>query len=103
MSNSSFYYYKKKVNKGKIVKDIIIIYIITVMTVIMFNSFLFQAFKVPSHSMSPTLDNNTRIIVDKFSIGPKIPCTNKDSRLYLLLFLEILFYLLESQYKHLLI
>ncbi|HBD94798.1 MAG: hypothetical protein A2015_09365 [Spirochaetes bacterium GWF1_31_7] len=77
MSNSSFYYYKKKVNKGKIVKDIIIIYIITVMTVIMFNSFLFQAFKVPSHSMSPTLDNNTRIIVDKFSIGPKIPCTNK--------------------------
>lgn len=74
---SNYFYYKKKINKSRIIKDIIFIYIITIFTVIMFNSFLFQAFKVPSESMTPTLDVNTRIIVDKFSTGPRIPFSNK--------------------------
>lgn len=76
MSNTSYYYYKKKVNKLKIFKDIIIIYIITVVIVLLFNSLLFQAYKVPSNSMHPTLSENTRIIVDKFCIGPKYILSN---------------------------
>lgn len=76
MSNSSYYYYKKKINKGKIIKDIIFIYFITVVIVLLFNSLLFQAYKVPSDSMAPTLKENSRILVDKFSIGPKYPLTN---------------------------
>lgn len=77
MSNSSYYYYKKSINKSKIIHDAIIIYLITVLTVILFNSFLFQAYKVPSNSMYPTLDSNTRIITDKFVVGPRIPLSNR--------------------------
>jgi signal peptidase I len=69
-------YYKKKVNKRKIIKDIIYIYIIAVLLVLMFNSLFIQAFKIPSNSMEPTLYENNRILVNKFIYGPKIPFTD---------------------------
>lgn len=72
-----YYYYKKKVNKGKIIKDIFFIYLITVIIVLLFNSMIFQAYKIPSNSMEPSIKKNSRILVNKFSVGPMIPFTNK--------------------------
>jgi hypothetical protein len=44
----STYHYKKKIEKGKIFKDVILIYSITVLFVLLFNSILLQAFKIPT-------------------------------------------------------
>lgn len=73
----STYHYKKKIEKGKIFKDVILIYSITVLFVLLFNSILLQAFKIPTDSMTPTLKEGGRILVDKFSVGPKYPLTDK--------------------------
>ena len=73
----STYHYKKKIEKGKIFKDIILIYCITVLFVLLFNSILLQAFKIPTTSMEPSLKKDVRILVDKFSVGPKYPLTDK--------------------------
>lgn len=66
-------YYKKKVNKGKVLKDIILIYFITVIIILLFNSLFLQAYKVPSDSMEPAIKENTRILVNKFVYGPRYP------------------------------
>lgn len=76
MMNTNIYHYKKKIKKGKIIGEIIFIYIITVVFVLLFNSILLQAYKIPTNSMEPGLAENARILVDKFSIGPKYPLTN---------------------------
>ncbi|OHD13508.1 MAG: signal peptidase I [Spirochaetes bacterium GWD1_27_9] len=68
-------YYKKKVNKKKIVKDIILIYIVAVMFVMLFNSLILQAYRIPSNSMEPGIKEHTRVLVNKFSYGPKYPFT----------------------------
>ncbi|MCH5150360.1 MAG: signal peptidase I [Spirochaetales bacterium] len=73
----STYHYKKKIEKGKIFKEIILIYCTIVLFILLFNSLLFQAFKIPTNSMEPSLKEGVRILVDKFSIGPKYPLTNR--------------------------
>jgi signal peptidase I len=73
-------YYKKKVNKLKIVKNIISIYVISVIFVLFFNTLIIQAYKIPSNSMEPNLKEGTRVLVNKFSYGPKYPFT--DFRVY---------------------
>lgn len=69
-------YYKKKVNKGKVVKDVILIYFLTVFFILLFNSLFLQAYKVPSNSMEPAINKNTRILVNKFIYGPRYPLLN---------------------------
>ncbi|MCG8569453.1 MAG: signal peptidase I [Spirochaetes bacterium] len=69
-------YYKKKVNKKKIFTEIIYIYIITVILVLLFNSLVFQAYKVPSNSMHPSIQENDLILVNKFNVGPRYPITD---------------------------
>ncbi|HOJ63756.1 MAG TPA: signal peptidase I [Spirochaetota bacterium] len=69
-------YYKKKVNKKKIIRDIILIYVIAVLFVLFFNSFIMQAYKVPSNSMFPTISEGDRVLANKFIYGPKLPFTD---------------------------
>ena len=70
-------HYKKKINKKKILKDILFIYIIALIFVLLFNSIILQAYRIPSNSMEPQITENTRILVDKFVFGPKYPFTEK--------------------------
>jgi signal peptidase I len=69
-------YYKKKVNKKRIASNIIFIYLIAVIFVILFNSLIFQAYKIPSNSMEPNIRPGTRVIVNKFLFGPNYPFTD---------------------------
>jgi signal peptidase I len=69
-------YYKKKVNKKRIVRNIILTYIIAVIFVIIFNSIIFQAYKIPSDSMEPNIKPGTRVLVNKFIWGPNYPFTD---------------------------
>lgn len=69
-------YYKKKVNKKKVLKDIILIYLISVLVVLTFNSFIMQAYKVPSNSMYPIIVEGSRILANKFVYGLKLPFTD---------------------------
>lgn len=73
---ANYYYYKKKVNKNKLFRDVLYIYIITITFVLLFNSILLQAYKIPSDSMEPVISENSQILVDKFSTGPRYPFTN---------------------------
>ncbi len=68
-----YYYYKKKVNIKKILKEFLLIYFLSVVFVLLLNTTFFQAFKVPSSSMEPEILKNTFIISNNFSYGPKIP------------------------------
>ena len=76
MNATRYEYYKKKVNKNKIFKDILLIYIIAVIFVLLFNSILLQAYKIPSDSMFPTIPDGTRALTNKFIFGPKYPLTD---------------------------
>ena len=76
MNATRYDYYKKKVNKNKIFKDILLIYIIAVIFVLLFNSILLQAYKIPSDSMFPTIPDGTRALTNKFIFGPKYPLTD---------------------------
>jgi signal peptidase I len=69
-------HYKKKVNKQKIFKDIILIYIFAVIFVLLINSVVIQAYKIHSNSMEPQIKENQRILVNKFITGPKYPFTD---------------------------
>ena len=69
-------HYKKKVDKKKIFKEIILIYFIAVIFVLLFNSMVIQAYKIPSNSMEPTLKENSRVLVNKLNYGPKYPFTD---------------------------
>ena len=73
-------HYKRKFNLKKTIKDILFIYIIAVISVLLFNSLILQAFKVPSNSMVPQIKENTYILVNKFVYGPKYPLT--DNRIF---------------------
>jgi len=68
-----FEHYKKKVNKKRIFKDIIFIYLIAVIFVLLFNPMILQAYKIPSNSMEPQIDEHYRILVNKYVYGPKYP------------------------------
>jgi len=68
-----FEHYKKKIKFKKIITDLILIYILAIIFVLIFNSFLFQAFKIPSNSMEPQIKENSLILVNKFIIGFKYP------------------------------
>jgi len=68
-------HYKKKVDKKRVVKEIILIYFIAVIFVLLFNSMVIQAYKIPSNSMEPTLKEKTRVLVNKLNYGPKYPFT----------------------------
>lgn len=72
-----FEHYKKKIKFKKIITDLILIYILAIVFVLIFNSFLFQAFKIPSNSMEPQIKENSLILVNKFVIGFKYPFTDK--------------------------
>ncbi|HPO50420.1 MAG TPA: signal peptidase I, partial [Spirochaetota bacterium] len=68
-------HYKKKVDKKKAIKEIILIYFFAVLFVLTFNSLIMQAYKIPSNSMEPTLKEKTRVLANKFGYGPKYPFT----------------------------
>lgn len=70
-------YYRKKTNFKKILKDLFLLYLIVVIFVSCFNAFLFQAFKIPSNSMEPQLNENSLIIANKFIYGIKLPFSDK--------------------------
>lgn len=72
-----FEHYKKKVNKKRILKDIIFIYLIAVIFVLLFNSMILQAYKIPSNSMEPQINEHYRILVNKYIYGPKYPFSEK--------------------------
>ncbi|MBQ3922063.1 MAG: signal peptidase I [Spirochaetales bacterium] len=69
-------HYKKKKNKHVVAKDIILIYIIAVVFVLLFNSMILQAYKVPSDSMFPAINEGTCVLTNKFAFGPKYPMTD---------------------------
>lgn len=73
---SRYDYYKKKVNKKKIFKDIVLIYFIAVIFVLLFNSLILQAYRIPSNSMFPGISEGTRVLTNKFIYGPKYPLTD---------------------------
>jgi signal peptidase I len=73
-------HYKKKLNFKKIFKDILFIYFLGILSVLLFNSILMQAFSIRENSMMPQIEENTSVIVNKFIYGPKYPFT--DSRIY---------------------
>ncbi len=73
MINNKYHYYKKKSNTNKVIKDIILIYLLGVIFVSLFNSMLLQAYKIPSDSMEPTIKKDTCILVNKFITGSKYP------------------------------
>jgi len=68
-------YYKKKVNKTKILKDLIIIYLFALLFILLFNGMFFQAYRIPSNSMEPLLKENNVVLVNKFVYGSKYPLT----------------------------
>ena len=70
-------HYKKKINTKKIFRDIIYVYLIAVLFVLIFNSLFLQAYKIPSNSMEPQIQENSLVLVDKFSVGAKYPFSNK--------------------------
>jgi len=69
-------HFRKKVNYRNIYKDVIFIYIIAVVSVLLFNSFFLQAFKIRENSMEPQIRENSSILVNKFIYGPKYPFTD---------------------------
>ncbi len=71
-----YYYYRKKINYKNIIRDLILVYILSVIVVLFLNSMFFRAYKVPSVSMAPQIDQGTYIICNNFSYGPIIPLTN---------------------------
>lgn len=73
-------HFKKRINFKNILKDILFIYIIAIITVLLFNTLIIQAYKVPSNSMEPQIIVNTSILVNKFIYGPKFPLT--DNRIF---------------------
>jgi signal peptidase I len=70
-------HYKKKLNFKNIFKEIFYVYIIGILTVLLFNSILIQAFKIKESSMFPQIEENTCVLVNKFIYGPKYPFTEK--------------------------
>lgn len=70
-------HYKKKLNYKNIIKEIFLIYLSAVIFVLIFNSFFFQAFKIPSNSMEPQIHGNSLIIVNKLVYGTKFPFSDK--------------------------
>jgi signal peptidase I len=73
-------HYKKKLNFKKLFKDILLIYFLGVITVLVFNSLLIQAFCIKENSMIPQIEENTCVLVNKYIYGPKYPFV--DSRIY---------------------
>lgn len=66
-------HFRKKVNYKSIIKDIFFIYIIAVISVLLFNSIFFQAFKIRENSMEPQITENSSVLINKFIYGPKYP------------------------------
>ncbi|HQH31622.1 MAG TPA: signal peptidase I, partial [Spirochaetota bacterium] len=73
---SRYDYYKKRVNKKKVFKDIVLIYFIAVIFVLLFNSLILQAYRIPSNSMFPGISEGTRVLANKFIYGPKYPLSD---------------------------
>ncbi len=72
-----FDHYRKKINLKKILVDIILVYILSVIVVMLFNSMFMQAFKIHSISMEPQIKDDTWIIINKYIYGPKYPFTEQ--------------------------
>jgi signal peptidase I len=70
-------HYKKRVNKRKVFKDLIFIYIIAVLFVLLVNSILVQAYRVPTGSMEPQISEKTLVLTNKFIFGPRYPFSEK--------------------------
>jgi signal peptidase I len=73
MQHIKYEHFRKKVNYKNIFKDIFFIYIIAVVSVLLFNSIFLQAFKIRENSMEPQINENASILVNKFVYGPKYP------------------------------
>lgn len=66
MSSISWYSgYKKKIKKTVLLKQLLIIYIISLCLTLLINHFICQTYRVLSSSMEPLLSENVNILIDK--------------------------------------
>ena len=59
-----------------IIKEWVESILIAVILALFIRTFFIQAFKIPSGSMKPTLQEGDKIMVNKLLFGPKVPFTN---------------------------
>ena len=65
-----------KESTKRVIREWVESIVIAVVLALFIRAFFIQAFKIPSGSMRPTLQEGDKIMVNKLVFGPKIPFTN---------------------------